>query len=182
MIADKKGFMGTVKPISLHNMIDRVSPHQRSQMMASVKGKNTRPEMLIRRMLHKEGFRFRIHRKDLPGNPNIVLPKHNALILVNGCFWHGHTCNRSTLPKTNTSFWEEKIEKNVARDKNNISKLLAEGWRVCVIWECAVKPKKALDANQVSLRISSWIKSKNNYYEIPAPIDGHSTHCKALVD
>ena len=116
--------------------MDTITPEQRSEVMSRVGGKNTRPELTVRRLLHALGFRFRIHRKDLPGNPDIVLPKWRTAIFVHGCFWHGHTCRRGAKPTSNTDFWSEKIRKTQARDRNAQKRLRADGWRVIVLWEC----------------------------------------------
>ena len=108
--------------------------------MAAIKGKDTKPEMLVRRYLHSRGLRFRLHRKDLPGRPDIVLPRYCTAIFINGCFWHGHWgCRYYRLPKTNVAFWEEKIERNRARDRRNYNLLGEQGWRVLVIWECDLR-------------------------------------------
>jgi DNA mismatch endonuclease (patch repair protein) len=108
--------------------------------MARVRSKNTEPEMLVRRELHRRGFRFRLHRGDLPGRPDIVLPKHHTAILVHGCFWHRHRgCPRTTTPKTRAAFWQSKFDANVARDQKTKEALEAAGWRVLVLWECQIK-------------------------------------------
>ncbi|WP_241264367.1 very short patch repair endonuclease [Bowmanella dokdonensis] len=115
--------------------------------MQAVKQKNTKPEVLVRKLLHSLGYRFRIHKKGLPGTPDIVLPKYKTCIFVHGCFWHHHKdCKRSPLPKTNTSFWENKIMRNVARDKKHIEDLQRLGWKVLVIWECETKSAKAIQS------------------------------------
>jgi len=109
-------------------------------MMSRIRSKNTKPEILVRKWLHKQGFRFRLHQKDLPGKPDIVLPKYRTVIFVHGCFWHRHPgCKRTTTPSTNTEFWEEKFRKNVDRDVRNRETLEALGWKVIVVWECEVK-------------------------------------------
>jgi len=107
--------------------------------MSRVKGKDTKPEMLIRRSLHRLGYRFRLHRKDLPGSPDIVLPKFRTAIFVNGCFWHGHDCPRGKRPASNTAFWNEKLNKNEERDQRNYQALKQLGWHVEVVWECEIK-------------------------------------------
>jgi len=108
--------------------------------MSRIRSKNTKPEILVRKWLHKQGFRFRLHQKDLPGKPDIVLPKYRTVIFVHGCFWHRHPgCKRTTTPSTNTEFWEEKFRKNVDRDVRNRETLEALGWKVIVVWECEVK-------------------------------------------
>ena len=116
--------------------MDFVSTETRSNMMRRVRQKNTKPEILVRSFLHNRGYRFRLHRKDLPGKPDIVLPKHRTVIFVNGCFWHGHTCRKGKRPTTNTNFWNEKLDRNISRDSANYSKLKKLGWQVVVVWEC----------------------------------------------
>ena len=118
-------------------MTDVVDAATRSRMMSGIRGRNTRPEMTVRIFLHSQGFRFRLHRKDLPGVPDIVLPKYKTVIFVHGCFWHRHpNCRFATMPKTNIKFWNNKFESNVARDKKNETALKASGWHVLIIWEC----------------------------------------------
>ncbi len=104
--------------------------------MSRVKNRNTRQEVLVRSLLHRLGFRFRLHRKELPGTPDIVLPKYHVVIFVNGCFWHGHSCPRGKLPNKNRDFWKAKIEKNIERDRENYRKLQELGWNVVVVWSC----------------------------------------------
>lgn len=120
-------------------MTDVFDSSKRSQIMSHVKSKNTAPEIKLRSILHRNGFRFRINRKDLPGKPDIVLPKYKAVIFVHGCFWHGHDCKRGQRPQTNVEFWDKKINKNMERDKQDIIKLKELGWRVMVVWECDLK-------------------------------------------
>ena len=108
--------------------------------MAAVRGKNTSPELRVRRMLHSMGYRFRLHRKDLPGKPDIVLPKYRLCIFVHGCFWHQHLgCKRATIPETRREFWQEKFRKNKKRDELSLKELGKLGWQVCTIWECETK-------------------------------------------
>lgn len=121
-------------------MSDHLPPDRRSWNMSQIKGKNTKPEVLVRKFLHANGYRFRIHRKDIPGKPDIVLPKYKTVIFVHGCFWHRHkNCKYSSSPKTHTEFWEEKFNRNVERDKHNIADLESLGWKVIIVWECEVK-------------------------------------------
>ena len=125
--------------------MDKVSPQQRSINMSKVKSKNTKPEKIVRSLLHSLGYRFRLHRKTLPGTPDIVLPKYKAVIFVHGCFWHGHDgCKRATIPDTNKEFWERKISANKARDQKNIFDLEKLGYRCLVIWQCELKDKNLL--------------------------------------
>ena len=123
-------------------MADVLSKEQRQKCMSHIKSKNTKPEVLVRRFLFAYGFRFRLHRKDLPGKPDIVLPKYKTVIFINGCFWHGHSdCKYATIPETNRKFWLSKISGNIERDKSTYAKLDALGWRVVEIWQCQLKPK-----------------------------------------
>lgn len=121
-------------------MTDIVDTVTRSRMMSGIKGSNTKPELAVRKYLHSRGFRFRLHRKDLPGRPDLVLAKHNLIIFVHGCFWHCHfNCFYSRIPKTRVEFWTEKLSRNVDRDAIQVENLVNMGWRVLVIWECGIK-------------------------------------------
>ena len=127
--------------------MDSVSPEKRSWVMAQVKGRNTRPEKAVRSLLHRMGYRFRLQRADLPGKPDIVLPKYRTVIFVHGCFWHRHTdCKRATMPATNIDYWTRKFERNVTRDEQNKAALESDGWRVLVVWECELKNLATLQA------------------------------------
>lgn len=119
-------------------MADIVDKATRSRMMSGIRGKDTKPEIIVRKALHKAGYRFRLHRKDLPGNPDIVLPKYRTVIFVHGCFWHGHMCKNFRWPKTRPEFWREKIEANIARDRRAVLQLLSAGWRIIELWECQI--------------------------------------------
>jgi DNA mismatch endonuclease (patch repair protein) len=120
--------------------MDIYTKEKRREIMGSVKSKDTTPEKKIRSLLHALGYRFRLHRKDLPGRPDIVLPKYYTVIFVHGCFWHRHPgCKRASLPTSNVDYWEKKFERNVERDKENKDKLLKKGWKVLTIWECELK-------------------------------------------
>ena len=110
--------------------------------MSHVRGKDTKPEVMVRQFLFAQGFRYRLYRKDLPGKPDIVLPKYRTVIFINGCFWHGHTgCKYATIPEANHDFWLAKISGNIERDKSNYAKLFELGWKVIEIWQCELKPK-----------------------------------------
>lgn len=123
-------------------MADVLSKEQRKRCMSHIKSKDTKPEVLVRRFLFAHGFRFRLHRKDLPGKPDIVLPKYKTVIFINGCFWHGHSeCRYASIPETNRDFWHSKISGNIERDKSNYAKLQHLGWKVIEIWQCQLKPK-----------------------------------------
>ncbi len=125
-------------------MADNHTHEQRSANMRAVRGKDTAPEVLIRSLLHRRGYRFRLHRKDLPGTPDIVFPAKQAVIFVHGCFWHGHDCSRGHLPETNRSFWQQKITKNIERDSRAKMQLEAGGWKVLTVWQCQTKDKDNL--------------------------------------
>ena len=123
-------------------MTDVVSPTRRSQIMASIRSKGTKPEIAVRRLLHSMGYRYRLHRTGLPGTPDLVFPARRKVILVHGCFWHQHSdpsCKITRQPKSNQEYWHEKLNRNVARDTDNQSRLRSLGWDVLVVWECEVK-------------------------------------------
>jgi DNA mismatch endonuclease (patch repair protein) len=127
--------------------MDKLTAEQRSEVMSRVKGKNTTPELRVRRALHAMGYRFRLHRNDLPGKPDIVLPKHRLCLFVHGCFWHQHEgCKRATFPETNREFWTKKLSQNRKRDEQAASALIQAGWRVCTIWECQTKDENSLSS------------------------------------
>jgi DNA mismatch endonuclease (patch repair protein) len=128
-------------------MADRIPKKDRSRVMAAIKGKDTKPEIVVRSVLHKLGYRFSVHRKDLPGNPDIVLTKYNAAILVHGCFWHQHSskrCKLARLPKSRLEYWRPKLEGNRQRDERAQRALRAKGWRTLTIWECQLRDTDAL--------------------------------------
>jgi DNA mismatch endonuclease (patch repair protein) len=126
-------------------MSDIYSKSKRSDIMSKISGKETKPEILVRKFLFSKGFRFRKNVKELPGKPDIVLPKYKTIIFVHGCFWHGHSCDRGVLPKTNHEFWHEKIGKNIERDNRNIFELKEKGWNVIIVWQCEIKNKESKD-------------------------------------
>ena len=128
-------------------------------MMAGIRGKNTKPELVIRKALHARGFRYRIHCKDLPGNPDMCFPKYGAVIFVHGCFWHGHDCHLFKWPKTRPEFWSSKIARNREVDALAEQRLLSEGWRVATIWECALKGRERLSLEDISQHCADWLRS-----------------------
>lgn len=141
MSAEKRKQRMTTKALNLY-MADTVDKKRRSEIMSSIKGSNTKPEIIVRQYLFSQGFRFRLHDKSLPGKPDLILKKYKCLIFVNGCFWHGHSiCKIYVMPKTNKKFWYSKIENNIKRDKRNRKELKKMGWKVLVIWECELKNK-----------------------------------------
>lgn len=132
--------------------MDRHTPEQRKRNMSAVKSKNTKPEILVRKALHSMGYRFRLHVKDLPGKPDIVLPKYKTVIFVNGCFWHRHEgCKYASTPTTNVDFWEAKFKENTTRDKQKTVLLESDGWKVVVLWTCEIKKEDELKARLQSL-------------------------------
>ncbi|MHA1888087.1 MAG: very short patch repair endonuclease [Promethearchaeota archaeon] len=138
-------------------MADHLSKEKRSWNMSRIHSENTKPEIVVRSLLHQMGYRFRLHRKDLPGKPDIVLKKYNTVIFVHGCFWHHHNnCKRANIPKSNTDYWIPKIQKNVERDKNQKKKLKKLGWKVIVIWECEIKNINRL-SKKLTKRISNLV-------------------------
>lgn len=119
--------------------MDRIPAQTRSRVMSRIRSKNTKPEMIVRAALHRAGYRFRLHKKELPGTPDIALAHYKTVIFINGCFWHGHDCAKGKLPTSNVEFWQDKIDRNRARDNAATETLLQLGWRVIVIWECALE-------------------------------------------
>lgn len=140
-------------------MADIVPKEVRSRMMAGIGGKNTRPELLVRKGLHAAGFRYRLHDRALPGKPDIVLPKYRAVIFVHGCFWHGHGCHLFRLPSSNTEFWQKKIAANVARDAKVRAGLEERGWRTALVWECSLKGRTRRPPEEVTQRLSQWLET-----------------------
>lgn len=127
-------------------MVDTVEPKVRSRIMSRIRGKNTKPEMAVRRFLHRAGLRFRLHRRDLPGTPDIVLPRFRAVVFVHGCFWHRHRrCKRATIPSSNRSYWLPKLRENMTRDRRQRAELEEKGWHVHIVWECEVGEQRLVD-------------------------------------
>lgn len=133
--------------------------------MSGIRGKNTKPEMMVRRMMFAAGLRYRLHRKDLPGSPDIVLSGKRVVVFVNGCFWHQHSgCRFAKLPSSNPEFWFEKLHRNVERDRKSISALVDAGWRVLTVWECAVRDGTTVQT--LSTRILTWLDGTDQVGEI----------------
>ena len=146
-------------------MVDIVDSSTRSRMMSGIQGRNTKPEKLIRSLLHRQGFRFRLHVRDLPGKPDIVLPRYHAAIFVHGCFWHGHDCPLFQWPGTRQDFWRNKIERNRANDHKARESLLASGWRVGIVWECAIRgPRKNIEG--VAQSLAAWLLGSAPFIEV----------------
>jgi len=134
-------------------------------MMRSVRRRDTKPEVNLRRALHKLGLRYRLNRKDLPGTPDIVFPAMKSVVFVHGCFWHGHDCRFGTVPETRRDFWEAKFSANRTRDARVVAELLAAGWRVMTVWECALKSDK--DVSEAARCVFSWLKAGTAVGTIP---------------
>lgn len=133
--------------------------------MSGIRGKDTKPEVLVRKALHARGFRFRLHVSDLPGRPDIVLPRYQAALFVHGCFWHGHDCRFFKLPGTRPEFWQLKIAKNKANDEKNVVLLSDAGWRTGIVWECALRGQGAT-VDAVADRLAEWLESSSANIEI----------------
>lgn len=134
--------------------MDKISPEKRSEIMSKIRGKDTSPEMKVRRLVYAMGYRYKLHRKDLPGKPDLVFKGRGKVIFVHGCFWHGHKeCRKSALPKTNTEFWYNKISGNIRRDGNNIEKLKELGYEVLIVWECETG-----DPESLTKKITKFLK------------------------
>lgn len=142
-------------------MADRLSKEHRSWNMSRIRGKNTRPELQLRSLMHRSGFRFRLHDAKLPGKPDIVLPKHNTVIFVNGCYWHRHEgCPKATTPKTRTDFWQEKFRRTIERDKHKRVELMQAGWSVITVWECELADDPTGVVKGVKSQITQDISDK----------------------
>ena len=147
-------------------MADLVPPHVRSRIMASIRGKNTKIELGVRKALFGLGYRYRLHPRSLPGKPDIVLPKHHAVIFVNGCFWHGHDCRLFRPPKTHSAFWRGKINANRNADTKALRSLRAIGWRTFTVWECCLRGKTQDQVAAVCRRLDRWIQSRSTQGEV----------------
>jgi len=152
-------------------MVDVVSRADRSRMMSGIQGKNTKPELTVRRMLFASGYRFRLHRRDLAGTPDIVMPGRKVAIFVHGCFWHMHPeCRFAKMPATRSEFWKVKLEANIERDRRAVEKLHALGWRVLCVWECSTRVAEVAAGLQAAM--SSWIECGEPVGAIGAPTRG----------
>jgi len=141
---------------------------KRSQVMASITAKDTKPEILIRKALHRKGYRFRLHDRSLPGTPDLTFRKFNAVIMVNGCFWHGHDCALFRMPATNRKFWSDKIRNNQERDRRVRAELLDSGWRVLIVWECSLKGKHRTRFGDLIATVENWLLSDQCELELSA--------------
>jgi len=147
-------------------MADIVSPEVRSRMMSGIRCKNTRPEIAIRKEMHRRGYRYRLHAKELPGKPDFIFPRFRAVVFVHGCFWHGHACPLFKLPSTRTEFWQSKIERNKANDDKASAALLASGWRIAIVWECSLKKKKENGVVTVADALQKWLDGEGLSVEL----------------
>ena len=142
------------------------SPEVRSHNMSRIRGRDTKPEMLIRRGLHRRGLRYQLHRRDRPGRPDLVFPSARCVVFVHGCFWHGHACPMFRLPATRTEFWKQKIEANRARDARSADALAAADWRSLTVWECALRGRARLTETEV-LDVCEWfVKKGGSSFEV----------------
>ena len=150
-------------------MADVLTPGQRQLNMSRIRGKDTKPEMLIRRGLHARGFRYRLHDKSLAGRPDLVFPKYQTAAFIHGCFWHAHGCALSKLPSTRQDFWQKKLAANFARDRDAINALIVDGWRVLVVWECALRGPQRTTTSDLFDRVSFFLREQNlPLLQIPA--------------
>ncbi len=147
-------------------MVDIVSASTRSKLMSGIRSKNTKIEVVLRKALFARGLRYRKNVQTLPGKPDIVVPKWKAVIFINGCFWHMHNCKLFKMPETRRDFWEEKIQGNRARDEKNKEKLLSLGWRIAIVWECALRGKNEQKTAEVADALLLWLSSGDEYLEI----------------
>ena len=149
-------------------MVDIVENKTRSRMMSGIRGKDTNPELLVRKALFRRGFRYRLHLADLPGKPDLVFQKYKAIILINGCFWHGHMCHLFKWPKSHTFFWKNKINATILRDQKNHFHYKRNGYKTLVVWECALKGKYRYDFSQLIDMIEKWLIFSTEDMVIPS--------------
>lgn len=144
-------------------MTDVVDKATRSRMMSGIRASDTKPELVVRSLLHRAGFRFRLRDPQIPGKPDVILPKYRAVVFVHGCFWHAHACDYFKLPSSNQVFWTEKLKRNLARDGKVVRELRKANWRVAVVWECATRVR-ADQIKQLGVALGSWITSLDAKY------------------
>ena len=147
-------------------MADVFDARKRSEIMASISSKDTKPELMLRKALHRIGYRYRIHDRSLPGKPDIVFRRFNAVVFVHGCFWHGHDCPLFRMPSSNEQYWKEKFNNNRRRDAQVNSQLLEKGWRILTVWECSLKGKTRLNFDSLISAIEDWLSSESGFLEI----------------
>ena len=146
--------------------MDVVTAEKRSSMMSGIRSKNTKGEIVLRKILYSGGYRYRLNIKTITGNPDIYIPRKRAAIFFNGCFWHGHQCHFFRIPSTNQLFWSEKIRKNIERDNFVMNQLFEEGYRIAIIWECSMRGKKRIGDDKISSALFDWLESEDKKIEI----------------
>jgi DNA mismatch endonuclease, patch repair protein len=147
-------------------MADVVPPEVRSRMMAGIRGKDTKPEIMLRKGLHAAGFRYKLHDRTLPGRPDMVFPRHRAVLFAHGCFWHGHDCHLFKWPKSRQEFWTAKIGSNREVDTRSETALTAAGWRLGIVWECALKGRARLPLPSILEACTRWLRSDEQQLEV----------------
>lgn len=153
-------------------MADVVSAEKRSQMMSGIRGKDTTPEMIIRKGLHARGFRYRLHDRKLPGKPDLVFPAYKAVIFIHGCFWHVHDCHLFKWPSSRPEFWKQKLTGNIEKDQENFAALERDGWRILTVWECALKGRTKLPVDAIIDKIVYWLKIEKEHKVIRGQDNG----------
>jgi DNA mismatch endonuclease (patch repair protein) len=151
-------------------MTDVLTEEQRRLNMSRIRAKDTKPEMLMRRGLHALGYRYHLHWRALVGSPDMVFPRYKTALFIHGCFWHGHKCHLSTMPSTREAFWQKKITSNVVRDDKALKVLCAEGWRVLIVWECALRGKRRLALEEVLNRTEEFLEGTQNVLQLSGNI------------
>lgn len=146
--------------------MDVLTPEQRHRCMATIKSRNTKPELLLRKALFSLGLRYRLHQKRLPGTPDLVFPKYHAVVFIHGCFWHGHGCRLFVVPATNTTFWLQKIDRNRSRDERAVGELRSLGWRAMTVWECALRGTDKAPIEKLARRVARWLASRRKTGQI----------------
>lgn len=157
------------------NLTDTVDLETRRRTMAAVKSSNTVPEIRLRKALHARGLRYRLQVKGLAGKPDLVFPKHNAVVFVHGCFWHGHDCGACRIPQTNTDYWRKKIAGNVERDTRNLQELSVSGWRIAIVWECALRGQRQRPLEELSQVMLKWFRSNKPFLELRGVMNVNNT-------
>jgi DNA mismatch endonuclease, patch repair protein len=169
--------------VSDKEMTDRVDKQTRSKMMSAVRNKNTKLEIEIRQRLFAQGFRYLLHVRNLPGKPDMVLPKYSAAVFVHGCFWHYHGCTRSAIPQNHREWWRKKLQDNKVRDEKSLNEIRRKGLRVLVVWECSVR-RSGIDREKVldfvCLRAGKFLRSKRNFLEISGPLPKAETRSQVV--
>ena len=155
-------------------MTDVVDKKTRSRMMSGIRGKNTRPELIIRKALYSRGFRYKLHDKKLPGKPDLVFPEYYSVMFIHGCFWHGHNCHLFKWPSTHPKFWQIKINRNREVDERNYKQLNKDGWYILTIWECGLKGKSRKPLPEIIERTSHWLKYETRNKQIKGKNSGRN--------